>query len=556
MKSQFVLLFLTICDFARGGGYSEDFSGLPGAPVRLFADKAVIDKDTGIISTYLKGDDGTGFVNVFDSVTPKLGIENDEWVFGGSGWQNSVKSSTIDSNWNLHATLNSGKALDLDLNFFIFVNDFQMTFRRTSDNIANSGSSYYLKFEEGDGGRPTKIIFCGTLEDARGFTVDSEIDLLKLSKFSVDFSTVDMMGGQNRPYLDEENPFRIHYKALVPTKGIVLDTYADLDKELKNVNGKLTYEGAHDGLFDRDGAITQFMEGLPYLGFIVAGIQEAAGNSDQAKRAISKAAYSTAVALMATIGGLAGGPAGAAFAVATMTTPLMTLEPMILKGLGGDPQAALDDLTMDRAIRETIVGVISGGAFGGLANQVGKRAASKASAKFYVGMENVIIGKSEKVLADLSKKSFKEAAKGKMIEEIAGGYYGTHCQETYKQIHHRLLDLYNAAHPGEANVTFPDSSSILGGTWPPPEKVKPSNVVTDNEPQLEAFSLEDKPSQSAARLMKRKDDGFSKKENKDKGGSKKSKAVTSAPSNDAAAVATPMPTTLSRVKKTSKGEGE
>ncbi|KAI0643797.1 hypothetical protein C8Q79DRAFT_928282 [Trametes meyenii] len=99
-------------------------------------------------------------------------------------------------------------------------------------------------------------------------------------------------------------------------------------------------------------------EGFPLVGFVIAGIYALMGNTEAARRAISLSANSTIVMAGATIGGLLGGPWGAAIGAA-LTTPIGIF---VETSLSPTQQKA----TIERYIFETLRNTIAAGAVGGL----------------------------------------------------------------------------------------------------------------------------------------------------------------------------------------------
>ncbi|KAK0664634.1 hypothetical protein QBC41DRAFT_283636 [Cercophora samala] len=127
-------------------------------------------------------------------------------------------------------------------------------------------------------------------------------------------------------------------------------------------NGCLGFE-KHDGLFDRDGPVAKFFEGVPFVGFIVAGIQALAGNEEHAKRALAICANSSIVCCGILVGVWMGGPIGAALG-AGLATPLGIFVETQIAGTIKDPQllAQFEEATIGRYLYETLRNVLAAGA--------------------------------------------------------------------------------------------------------------------------------------------------------------------------------------------------
>ncbi|KAF7361092.1 CNVH-domain-containing protein [Mycena sanguinolenta] len=102
----------------------------------------------------------------------------------------------------------------------------------------------------------------------------------------------------------------------------------------------------------------EVFEGVPFVGFVVAGIYALMGDTESARRAVSLSANSTIVMTGAVIGGLLGGPWGAAIGAA-ITTPIGIF---VETQLSPTQQTA----TIERYIFETIRNTIAAGTGGAL----------------------------------------------------------------------------------------------------------------------------------------------------------------------------------------------
>ncbi|KAI0467785.1 hypothetical protein F4859DRAFT_506508 [Xylaria cf. heliscus] len=136
----------------------------------------------------------------------------------------------------------------------------------------------------------------------------------------------------------------------------------DLVASLVVGNGCLVFE-KHDGLFDREGAVTKFFERVPFVGFVVAGIHALAGNEEYAKRAVALCANSSIVCGGIIIGAWIGGPIGAALG-AGLTTPLAILVETQIAGTIKEPQlqAQFEEATIGRYLYETLRNTLAAGA--------------------------------------------------------------------------------------------------------------------------------------------------------------------------------------------------
>ncbi|TFB01703.1 hypothetical protein CCMA1212_006413 [Trichoderma ghanense] len=132
-------------------------------------------------------------------------------------------------------------------------------------------------------------------------------------------------------------------------------------------DGHFVFE-KHDGLFDRDGAVTKFFERVPFLGFVVAGIHIWAGNEEYGKRACAICANSSIVCCGIVVGCYFGGPLGGAIGAGITTWLAIVVEAQI-SGTIQDPhlQAQFEEATIGRYLYETLRNALAAGAAGYLA---------------------------------------------------------------------------------------------------------------------------------------------------------------------------------------------
>ncbi|CAL1703199.1 unnamed protein product [Somion occarium] len=138
----------------------------------------------------------------------------------------------------------------------------------------------------------------------------------------------------------------------------------DLAICILNRGGSFIFE-QHDGPFDRDGFFARFFERVPFVGFVIAGIQFLAGNEEHAKRALAFCANSSIVCCGIFVGALAGGPVGGAIGAGLMT-PLGILVETEVAGYIKDPrlQAQFEEATVGRYLYETLRNTLAAGAAG------------------------------------------------------------------------------------------------------------------------------------------------------------------------------------------------
>ncbi|KAJ7695331.1 hypothetical protein B0H14DRAFT_3659077 [Mycena olivaceomarginata] len=150
----------------------------------------------------------------------------------------------------------------------------------------------------------------------------------------------------------------------------------------------------------------QAFEGWPLVGFVVAGIYALMGNMEAAQRAVSLSANSTIVMMGVTIGGLLGGPWGAAIGAA-VTTPIgIFLE----TSLSPIQQTATIERYIFETLRNTISAAIGAGALKTWLDKLASRAMTtmfsevnrgfggKISSEVVDGMSTAISSSFEKIV--------------------------------------------------------------------------------------------------------------------------------------------------------------
>ncbi|KAK5997585.1 hypothetical protein PT974_02948 [Cladobotryum mycophilum] len=138
------------------------------------------------------------------------------------------------------------------------------------------------------------------------------------------------------------------------TGDFVKQRQVDVSINILNRGGQLVYE-RHDGFWDRDGPFATFCEKIPFVGYVVAGVQEAAGNEDQAKRAVAHCTESTFVCVGSLVGMLVGGPLGSMIGKA-IATPIGLIVESAIGGTIDDPRirGQFEEATFGKILFETI----------------------------------------------------------------------------------------------------------------------------------------------------------------------------------------------------------
>lgn len=125
---------------------------------------------------------------------------------------------------------------------------------------------------------------------------------------------------------------------------------------IMNDDGKFRFV-RHDGFWDRDGWFAKTFEGVPLIGFVIAGVHEAAGNHEHAARALAKCANSSIVCVGVVVGFMLGESVGAVIGAGIATPIGIWVETEIKEHLIEDPMllAEFEDATLGRYIGETLL---------------------------------------------------------------------------------------------------------------------------------------------------------------------------------------------------------
>jgi hypothetical protein len=167
--------------------------------------------------------------------------------------------------------------------------------------------------------------------------------------------------------------------SLKKENGKWVDATYNLDSCIENIDGTLLFQKQYvlllpkhlwdsissllsDGFFDRDGTAVRFLQNVPVVGFIVAGIDLAKGDPNDAKRAAADATYSTIITSAAILASVFTGPIGIAIGSA-LATPLAIVSEDKIASTIQDP--AIRDTfpaeTLDRFLSLTFVNFIAAG---------------------------------------------------------------------------------------------------------------------------------------------------------------------------------------------------
>ncbi|KAI0308719.1 hypothetical protein OF83DRAFT_1288873 [Amylostereum chailletii] len=131
------------------------------------------------------------------------------------------------------------------------------------------------------------------------------------------------------------------------------------------IKKQLTYFIVTVGLIVTHGPLATFFERVPFVGFVIAGLQLYAGNKEQGTRALTHCANSSIVTIGAGIGVFFGRPAGAALG-AGLTTPIGIMAERLIASNITDPmiRARFEEATSGRLLYETLRNTLTAGAAG------------------------------------------------------------------------------------------------------------------------------------------------------------------------------------------------
>ncbi|KAK3344757.1 Cyanovirin-N [Neurospora tetraspora] len=238
----------------------------------------------------------------------------------------------------------------VDLNLFITNDDGHLKFKQyMHESILKTGSFYHL-----DG-----PILRGLVLGYNGKFNVTEIDLN------------ECYANKNGSFQSDDNHFYNSSRnlRLVPSPGALTlegelrnwyNSYSNASVNLAicimNNDGKFQFV-RHDGFWDRDGWAAKTFEGVPLLGFVVAGIHEIAGNHEHAARALAKCANSSVVCVGVVIGFMLGETMGSVIGAGIATPIGIWIETEIKDHLIEDPMllAQFEEATLGRYIGETLL---------------------------------------------------------------------------------------------------------------------------------------------------------------------------------------------------------
>ncbi|EGO56993.1 hypothetical protein NEUTE1DRAFT_123386 [Neurospora tetrasperma FGSC 2508] len=238
----------------------------------------------------------------------------------------------------------------IDLNLIIYNNDGDLKFKQhMHESILKTGSFFYL-----DGS-----VLRGLVLGYNGKYNVAEIDLN------------DHYANKNGSFQSEDNHFWYSSRNLTldPSPGALTlkGELTNWDKNwqhaemnlaicIMNDDGKFRFV-RHDGFWDRDGWFAKTFEGVPLIGFVIAGVHEAAGNHEHAARALAKCANSSIVCVGVVVGFMLGESVGAVIGAGIATPIGIWVETEIKEHLIEDPMllAEFEDATLGRYIGETLL---------------------------------------------------------------------------------------------------------------------------------------------------------------------------------------------------------
>ncbi|KAK2590190.1 hypothetical protein QQS21_012131 [Conoideocrella luteorostrata] len=248
----------------------------------------------------------------------------------------------------------------LDLNLCIVNNNGDLAFQKPSNSLLTSASSYSLE------GTRLKALCLGH----DGLFYVSEIDLGEhYGNNNGEFVKDDRnFHSSAREISIQSSPHSLLLKAELKgnhwwSGDFWKASEIDLAVNILVFNGRLVFEHHHKGLLDPDGPVTKFLEELPFVGFVVAGIHALSGDEQHAKRALAVCANSSIVCASIIVGAWIGGPIGASIG-AGLATPLAILVEIQIAGIIKDPrlQAQFEEATIGRYLYETFRNMLTAGA--------------------------------------------------------------------------------------------------------------------------------------------------------------------------------------------------
>ncbi|KDR79182.1 hypothetical protein GALMADRAFT_277685 [Galerina marginata CBS 339.88] len=381
----------------------------------LYTDKRGVEVDSLDLATILEIVDGRFAFNsdferqrndrkkLLESLTGLPGDSRNLWISPIGLLQGETKkkngSWTTDSiNLNSYLGNDRGRFVLNDRRFSNSASDFRLEGTRLKVKLSSGSSdpsedslelSLVLrvvdgKFEfitEHQRKRIISSVFCMTLESERGWRElhglclnkygkleESEVDLDYYYKndggsfVSDNYGRSGNLSSTSSDVRLEVTSANIYLHARLQGRRGEQDANVDLNVNIENDNGRFKFE-KHDGLLDRDGALTKFVEDIPVVGYIAALAHYCAGNTEWAKRAAAVATRATIVTIGVTIGSLIGGPMGAAIGAGVATSIGIAAEAGIRKKIGDEGlQGEFEDATVGRYIFETLKAMIATGA--------------------------------------------------------------------------------------------------------------------------------------------------------------------------------------------------
>jgi len=322
-----------------------------------------------------------------------IGVKNGKLDVYGSGFYNQVSDITI-TGVILHVKINNQDHY-LNLDQFVKVDGYDLTWVRPSSNITKSGTAF--TFSSAD------YTFRGALIGSDGEEHDASIDLSQ-----------QLSGGSDWA---------------LDSTGLILTGQVDknsvtikLAEVLSNDQGNFNYSTPDDGPLSADGSVTQFLEGLPYVGYIMVIRQALGGSADRAKRAAARSIYATFVfAAAATTGILGGGAAAAALATGSATVAGMGAEKLISLSIN-DPDIADDipEITLKRVVKEATINVLGGAASGAIAKKAGASVFSLSTSKGFDKVTAEVNKKLAEIGLDDVGGNFATAVSQLVVTELSG----------------------------------------------------------------------------------------------------------------------------------------
>ncbi|KAF3917146.1 hypothetical protein ABW20_dc0110081 [Dactylellina cionopaga] len=287
---------------------------------------------------------------------------------------------------------------ELDLNLFLTATYNGLDWQYIPENIRESGMGFYLE-RSGPVNTPTGV-FKGTLLGRDGTFREQSIDLLanlmvtdgEITNQAFDFNrgAFDTWCLNGSYDLDSEDPTGLTLTAKVwngstnpnvaGSQGEYVSASIDLSTLFKNSDGGTDPAelGAGSGfaikeapgLLDADGAMTLFLETVPYVCWFVTVAHIGFGKMDAAKRAAATSVYTMAVFACGATGGILGGIPGAMIGSALGTNIGLAAQDIITAASGSG--FAPDAFDPGRYLSETVVNVAGAGISGGSAKAISK----------------------------------------------------------------------------------------------------------------------------------------------------------------------------------------